>query len=27
LSTPIKVYEFVLPCECWYDFTGLTDSY
>jgi len=23
LGTPIKVYEFVLPCICWHDFAGL----
>jgi len=27
LGTPIKVYEFVLPCICWHDFTGPSDPY
>jgi len=27
LCIPIKVYEFVLPCICWHDFAGPTDSY
>jgi len=27
LDTPIKVYKFVLPWICWYDFAKLADPY
>jgi len=27
LGAPIKVYEFILPCICWHDFTVLAIQY